>query len=207
MAELTIIPTGAAELHLQYDGQSEPQPAYLELDLKNGRLYADTDSVVGSGSPASVYYGFDRRYGIPALTGEAADRLMEEIRPLVQRILADWEEVWDGNNMVARLGDDAAEAEEEIEEIVGRYENEYDVDPADKIAVWDLDGAVNGQEAEEYDITKDTSDERLDEIALDIRTNLAGCDSDSRTVNTVVVEGLEEYLQGLRDNAGADDEN
>ncbi|RSS38911.1 hypothetical protein [Streptomyces sp. WAC08241] len=206
MTKLTTIPTGATELHLQYDGQHKPQPAYLELDLKNGRLYADVDSVIGSGAPASVFHGFDRRYGIPALTGTAADRLIEEIKPLAQRMLADWEEIWDGNNMVARLGEDAAAAEEEIEEIVSHYDNEYDVDPADLIVVWDLDGATNGCEAEEYEITLDTTDERLDEIAKEIRTGLAGCDGPGRSVDTVVVEGLKRYLEELRDNADQDDE-
>ncbi|MGY3341101.1 hypothetical protein ACVW0K_007294 [Streptomyces filamentosus] len=205
MTELTILPTRAAELHLQYKGQSKPQPAYLELDLEAGRLYADTDAVVGSGSPDSVRHGFDRRYRIPALTGQAADRLLEEIRPLAQRMLADWEEVWDGNNMVARLGEDALAAEEEIEAIVARYEDEHDVDPADLIAVWDVDSATNGCEAEEYEITAGTTDEQLDEIAAQIRKELADCDS--RSVDTVVVEGLDAYLRNLRDNAEADDED
>jgi hypothetical protein len=208
MAELTILPTGAAELHLQYDGQNEPQPAYLELDLQSGRFYADTDSEVGNrATPLSVRHGFDRRYGIPALTGAAADRLIEELRPLAQRMLADWEEVWDGNNTVARLGEDAAAAEEGIEAIVARYDNEYDVDPADLIAVWDVDSATNGCEAEEYGIAADTTDERLDEIAKEIRTALAECDSTGRTVDTVVVVGLDAYLQDLRDNAATDDED
>ncbi|MGW5003284.1 hypothetical protein ACWEP8_37150 [Streptomyces hydrogenans] len=207
MTELTILPTGATELHLQYAGQTKPQPAYLELDLQTGRLYADTDSEVGGAYPFSVHYGFDRRYGIPALTGQAADRLMQEIRPLAQRILNDWEEIWDGNNMVARLGKDAAEAEEEIEAIVSRYGNEYEVDAADLIAVWDLDGATNGDEASEYDITPDTTDERLDEIAREIRSDLAGCDSSGRSVDTVVVVGLDTHLRELRDNAETDDED
>ncbi|MFD4392613.1 hypothetical protein [Streptomyces sp. NPDC058495] len=207
MTELSILPTGATELHLQYNGQNEPQPAYLELDLKAGQLYADTDSQIGSGAPASVHHGFDRRYGIPALTGAAADRLLAEIGPLAQRMLADWEEVWDGNNMVARLGKDAVAAEEEIEEIVARYEDKYAVDPAELIAVWDLDGATNGCEAEEYEITADTTDERLDEIAAQIRADMADCDSTGRTSDTVVVVGLNAYLRDLRSNAATDDED
>ncbi|MFF6794345.1 hypothetical protein ACFY9C_35345 [Streptomyces filamentosus] len=203
--ELTILPTGAAELHLQYDEQAEPQSAYLELDLEAGRLYADTDAVIGSGSPDSVRHGFDRRYRIPALTGQAADRLLEEIRPLAQRMLADWEKVWDGNNLVARLGEDALAAEEEIEAIVARYEDEHDVDPADLIAVWDVDSVTNGCEAEEYEITADTPGKRLDEIAAQIRADLADCDS--RSVDTVVVVGLDAYLRNLRSNARTDDED
>ncbi|MET9663119.1 hypothetical protein [Streptomyces sp. NPDC006510] len=43
--------------------------------------------------------------------------------------------------------------------------------------MWDIDGAVNGCEVEEYEITAETADERLDEIEqqiLDERTAGAG---------------------------------
>lgn len=203
MTELMIVPTGAAELHRHYPGQTEPQPAYLELCLRTGRLYADTDAEVRGARPFSVYYGFERRYPVPALTGAAADRLLEEIRPLAQRILNDWTEELDSqSNRVAVLGGDAQAAEEEIEAIVARYDDEHGIDPADLISVWDLDGATNGEEAAEYGITSGTTDERLDEIAALIRSDLAECDGSERTAETVVVAGLEEYLRDLRDNGG-----
>ena len=206
MSELTIIEcTSPAELFRQYHGQSEPQPAYIELDLKNETLLADYDSEIGSGSPASVHYGFDRRYRIPLLTGKAANALMERLRPLAERILADWEEIWDGNNMVARLGEDALAAEEAIEEILGDGD-EDDWDSASLIAVWGLDGATNGSEAEEYEITATTTDERLAEIAAEIRSDLAACSGDGDDA-VVVVEDLDEYLTELRDNANTDEDD
>jgi hypothetical protein len=44
---------------------------------------------------------------------------MRQIAPLADRILADWEEMWNGNNHVAVLGDDAQAAEEEISAEIG----------------------------------------------------------------------------------------
>lgn len=194
MSTVTILDcTNPTELHCHYDGQSEPQGVYIELGLRDGTLLADYDSEVGSGHPFSVHYGFDRRYGIPVLTADAANRVMREIGPLAARILADWDEEWDGNNMVARLGEDAAAAEEEIEALLGE-------DPAgwadkDLVGLWDIDGAVNGHEAEEHGITAQTSDERLEEIERKILAGLAGVSENP----VAVCHGLDTYLRGLRD--------
>ncbi|MFF5893821.1 hypothetical protein ACFY72_34395 [Streptomyces globisporus] len=187
------------ELYRHFDGQSEPQGTYIELDLQQESLLADYDAEIGGGSPAAVHHGFERRYAIPVLIGEAANRVMEEIAPLAVRMLADWEEIWDGNNMVARLGEDARAAEAEIEEHLGlgydgqRFEHQGFSD-SDLVGLWDIDGATNGYEAEEYGITAETSDERLDEIAAKITGDLAECGEST----VAVVHGLDEYLRGLR---------
>ncbi|WP_127469563.1 hypothetical protein [Streptomyces sp. B27] len=195
--------TAPDELYCRYDGQSEAQGAYIELDLQRSTLLADYDAQVDGGVPAAVYHGFERRYAVPVLTGEAANRVMEEIKPLAARVLADWEEVWDGNNMVARLGEDAQAAEDEIGEHLGLdysgmgFETVFSDE--DLVAQWDTDGAVNGHEAEEYNITAQTSDARLDEIAAEITRSLAECGEST----VAVVHGLDEYLRGLRDELAA----
>ncbi|MCX5078758.1 hypothetical protein OHA84_37980 (plasmid) [Streptomyces sp. NBC_00513] len=196
--------TSPTELFRHYDGQSEAQPAYIELDLPNGVLLADYNAEIGNGVPFTVYHGQDRRYTIPVLTGDAANRVMKEIAPLADRILADWEEVWDGNNTVVRLGEDAQAAEDEIETKLG-LAHPYDqvFEENDLIGQWDVDAALNGLEAEEYGITADTSDERLDEIAAEILGDLADCGG-----NTVVVcAGLEAHLRTLRDDAATDQDD
>ena len=194
----------ATELYRRYKGQSEAQPCYIELDLREGTLLADWDAEVGGAVPFPVHHGFERRYGIPLLTGDAANRVMEEIRPLAERILADWEQEWDGNNMVARLGSDALAAEEEIEKHLGLGYSSYGdsnqgFDESDLIADWDLDGAVNGCEAEEYGITADTTDERLDEIEAEILAGLADCGASP----VAVCADLGDELRRLRDEAAA----
>lgn len=194
--------TASDELFRQYQGQSEQQPTYIELDLREGTLLADYDSEVGGAVPFSVYHGFERRYGIPTLTGDAANRVMREIAPLAERILADWKEDWDGNNMRAYLGADAQAAEAEIEERLGLKLGYGDVgadsqgfDDSDLIVVWDIDGATNGQEASDYNITGDTTDGRLDEIEQEILKDLAECGP----AGVVVCHGLDTYLRNVRD--------
>lgn len=193
--------TDPTELYRHYQGQSEPQSAYIALDLEDGRMWADYDAEVGNGVPESVFHGRDRRYGIPLLTAAAANDLMRELAPLAQRVVDGSDIEWDGNNRVARLNDDAQAAEAEIDARLG---NGYDSGPVDAyfspdqlIAVWDVAEALNGQEAGEYGITAGTSDERLDEIEKDILSSLTACGE----AGVVVCTGLEEHLRRLRDQA------
>lgn len=201
--------TSPTELYRHYDGQTEPQPAYIELDTQNGTLSASYNAEIGNAIPFTVHHGLDRRYGIPVLTAEAANRVMEEIAPLADRIIAGTEAEWDGNNTVAVLNDDALAAEEEIEKLLGlpsqaggwSDEPNQGFPDSDLVGVWDIDGAVNGQEADEYDITADTTDARLDEIEQDILDNLRDCGDQQ----VVVCHGLDDYLRGLRDELAEDD--
>lgn len=201
---VTVTPVAPAELHRQYSGQSEPQPCYVEVDLRTRALGADWNGEIGNAIPFSVHHGFERRYPIPALTSTAANELLEKIRPLAERMCSDWREEWDGHNHKAILGEDAAAAEEEIEALCGDPADGWDRvwDSSELITVWDVDGATNGIEAEEYEITADTTDERLDEIEAQILEDLKGI-SDS---DEVVLEGVTEYLIQLRDDAETGDD-
>lgn len=194
---VTISPVEPAELHHQYPGQNEPQPCFVEVDLENRHVHADWTWANGM-YPLRVAHGIDRRYPIPPLTSTAANELLTKIRPLAERMVADWERVWDGSNHKGVLGDDARAAEEKIQELTGDPRDWGDHwDPSDVVTVWDTDGAIAGDEAEEYGITADTTDERLDEIEEEIRENLKGI-SDS---DEVVLEGVWEHLVQLRDDA------
>lgn len=199
-----IIPTASeTALHLQYAGQTSAQDCYIELDLREGTLLADYNSEVGNAVPFTVFHGFERRYPIPALTGSAADALMQQIAPLADRILADWEAEWDGHNNVARLGEDARAAEDEIFTEIGFDISRDDTDPADLVTVWDVDGATNGSEAEDYGITADTTDERLDEIEAEIAAGLAEVSPSS----AVVLDGVDAYLRQIRDELIDEDDS
>lgn len=199
--------TGPTDLFRQYHGQSEPQPAYLELDLRDGTLRADYDSEVGPAAPAAVHHGFERRWGIPLLTGEAANRVMAEIHGLAGRILADFEEHWDGRNTVARLGEDAQAAEDEIRAWLGPASDsdrettrlqDQGFPASDLVGVWDVYcGVLNGYEAEEHGITAETTDARLAEIAAEILSGLAGTGDHP----VAVCAGLAAHLGELRDEA------
>ena len=201
--------TDPTELFVQYHGQSEPQPAYIELDTQEGSLHATYDGEIGGAVPFTVYHGLDRRYGIPVLTAEAANRVMQEIAPLADRVIAGTKVEWDGRNNVAILNEDAQGAEEEIEEFLGlpSQEHGYGDEPnqgfadSDLVGVWDINGATNGSEVDDYDITADTTDDRLEEIEQEILADLAACGESS----VVVCPGLDDYLRELRDDLAEED--
>lgn len=191
--------TEPTELYRHYDGQSEAQSAYFELDLNEGTLRADYDGEIGNAEPGVVRHGIVRRYGIPILTGDAANRIMTELAPLAQRILNDSTVEWDGSNTIGRLGADAWSAEEEIETTLGLHsdpsQGRQAFDEGDLVAEWDIEGAVNGSEVDEYGITAETTGERLDEIAADIIHGLAAVSASG----VAVVHGLDEHLRDRRD--------
>lgn len=196
------------ELHRQYDGEMQPQPCYIELDLREGTLLADWNAEVGNAVPESVYHGFERRYRIPCLTADAANRVMNEIAPLAGRVVAGFEEEWDGKNMVARLSDDAQNAEDEIETRLGNPteagfsdEPNQAFDESDLVAVWDVDGATTGDEVNEYGITATTTDARLTEIEAQIVKEIAEVSGSG----VAIVPGLDEYLIDLRNELADDD--
>lgn len=196
--------TDPTELFRHYDGEFEPQNAYIELDTQNETLSATYNSEIGN-----AIHGLDRRYGIPILTADAANRVMREIAPLADRVIAGTTVEWDGNNNVAILDEDAQDAEEEIEELLGlpSQEHGYGDEPnqgfadSDLVGVWDIDGATNGSEVDDYNITADTTDARLKEIEREILSDLAGCNGGT----VAVCHGLDDYLKGLRDELADED--
>ncbi|MFJ5680242.1 hypothetical protein [Streptomyces sp. NPDC093097] len=202
--------TTPTELYRHYQRQTEPQNAYIELDLREGTLLATYNAEVGNARPFTVHYGFERRYPIPLLTAEAANRVMEEIAPMASRMLADWEQDLDArqSNLVAKLGTDAQAAEAEIQTHLGGDTDcgfagdNQGFDAGDLVAVWELDGAVNGCEADEYGITAETTDERLEEIATEITRDLAALGESK----VAVVDGLDDHLDDLREKAREEDQ-
>lgn len=195
------------ELHQHYDRQFEAQPCYIGLDLRQETLRANYDVEIDGGVPESVYHGFERRYSIPRLTGDAANRVLTELAPLAGRILADWEQEWDGNNLVAALGEDAKAAEEEIEDILGLPSEDFGgpdkqgFRDEDLVGSWDLDSATNGDEVDEYGITADTTDTTLREIEGQIIRELI----EVAPIGALVVPELYDYLKGLRDDLAEED--
>jgi len=119
--KITVIELkGKFQLACQYPNQYNPQPCYIELDLRNETLTADYNGEIGNAVPFSVWHGHEQRYPIPCMVAVAANALLAEIAPLAERVLAGYECVWDGNNHVANFTDDAQEADNEISAICER---------------------------------------------------------------------------------------
>jgi hypothetical protein len=104
-------------LYRRYPGRPQPQPCYIELNCAFGVMQAEYDARI-TAVPMSVWHGHIRRYGIPCLTADAANELMDEIAPLAQQVLDGYESEWDGSNLIAAFDEDAQQAEERIAQII-----------------------------------------------------------------------------------------
>lgn len=113
-----------APLFLQYRGQLQAQPAYIEL-YEDGRVIVDASAEKNS-MPEVMYNGRARRYQVPNdLSVTGIDALLEEVKPLLQRVHDGRSIEWDGSNNVGHLTEDAIEAEEEIEKRIEKFSDEY----------------------------------------------------------------------------------
>jgi len=156
--KIVMVENTMAPLFHRYLMKQECQPAHIELDLENETLTAEYNAEIGNAVPFSVHNGICRWYGIPALaTGQSINDLMTEILPLCERIHAGYERHWDGHNHVARLTEDALEADEEIESMLVDWTPN---NMAEYIPEWDdwyvefyslLDDLSGTQDAEEFD--------------------------------------------------------
>ncbi|MFD9190312.1 hypothetical protein ACFWCA_19040 [Streptomyces phaeochromogenes] len=198
----TRICSNSDELYCWYAQQSGPQPAYIELGLEDGVFLASYDAIIGSGAPGTVFHGIDRRWAIPVLTGDATNRLLVELQPLAERILAGSHVEFDGNNRVGRIvTPDANEAFEAISaRCEGLCEEEHGLGE-DLLPVWHVDSMGDLWTASDAGITAATTDEELDTVTARMLAEFR----EGMSQQYAVVEGLHGYLRGLRDEARDED--
>ncbi len=186
---LKIIPLKSDALHplyCRYDGQQEPQGAYIQLDTREGTLSADYTGEI-SGIPFGEYYGYLRRYDVSQhLNAEEIQKLLRYLAPIAQRVLDGVTEHTDQNlNPDIRLSEAAEKAEEEIEKEC-EVNSEYSVAATDGAGVWPADHYYNSISHAEIGLTPQTTDAQLDQIIAE-EIDTARCDG--RTI-----DGVEKYL-------------
>ena len=120
---MDIIKT-TSSIYRHYDGQCQPQDCYIEIDLDHSNIEASYNAEIGNAVPMAVWHNRIRRYEIPCIFPATADELMKELLPLAERMAVGYERVWDGNNYVGRLTEDAQAASDEIERICQEVEGE-----------------------------------------------------------------------------------
>lgn len=192
MPKLTIDKTlpqeGNAPLFYQYDGQLQPQPAYLELD-EDGNVRFDYSGEIGGGVPMKVWLNRTLRFSVtPYLSRAAALELLDnpEIIALLERIHAGHSVEWDGNNHVGQLTEDAQEAEMELQESL----QTLDSDPESQ--VWDAHDWVfaNGSNSL-YDVWP--KDEPFDEACKRLEEE---AEEEGVTLKGTVSDAIIQYLEG-----------
>lgn len=77
------------ELHplwVQYDGQLQTQPAFIEFNSITDELSAHYSGQIGGGVPESVWSGKRRRYSIsPHLTADEINTLLDEVAAVLEK--------------------------------------------------------------------------------------------------------------------------
>lgn len=181
------------ELYCSYDGQE--QDCMIELDLESGVLDASYNPEIGNAVPSRVWHGVVRRYPIPCLSSQGANRAMEAILPLAQRVLDGSEVEWDGNNWVSILNDDADTAEWEIQKELSP-ENFSD---SDFIAVWEA-SEFFGWHGENLPDSVTFSGEETEKELRNLCEILKGQFTlDEGTGSPMVITGLYNYLDSIRE--------
>jgi len=177
---------GNADLFHQYPLQMQSQPCFLELS-EGGTVCCDWDGEIGGGVPCTVWSRRDLRWDIPCLPANMANKLMEELLQLLERVHAGHTVEWDGSNMSGSLDEDAQDASEEIDEHI------RNIDHDEFLRVSDADDWFQDYTP---DITAETTDEEITAIAAsEVET--------ARDAGIHVLRGIEEYLENLRDNLGS----
>lgn len=104
-----------------YEGQTEPQLAYLELD-EHGAVSVDWDGEIGNAMPMSVWHKRDLRWTLPSplLRGFALSDFLDDqdVRKALARVHAGRSIEWDGSNKVGRYTPDAEAAIEDVRRLI-----------------------------------------------------------------------------------------
>jgi len=143
------VDTDIPSLYSRYSDQTSPQPVYVSLDTRDGKLSVDWSAVVGSGVPSEVFHHIIERWDVPALKDAAALALLREIEPVAQRLLD---------------GDDEADAE-----IVEICEAAH-ADESGHLVAWD---AGEYLDADQPTVAADATDADLATMAREIRADAA----------------------------------
>lgn len=184
------------QLYHQYHGQTNPQKAFIEIDLDEGIMQADWDGEIGGAVPMRVWHGRVRRYDLPpyCLPGPV-NELMEEILPLAERMEKGYSCEWDGSNNVGKLDEDAQETEEAIRDMVENYQPSSD----EMLVVMDA-CEYYSDSAEHLTLLRDSGERALREsLSRDFYCPNAGL--------PVHLENIDEYVEFLQETLSESEED
>lgn len=158
-----------APLYQHYQGQTQAQPAYVELE-EDGTVNASYDPEIGGAVPMTVWHGRDRRYPVSnSISMDGLKALLAYITPLLQRVHDGLSIEWDGSNIVGRLTEAAENAEAKISRIC-------ESDEWDTVDIMDAGEWLYPSIARDHDhsrvkigsdivITRYTGERRLEQLA------------------------------------------
>ena len=176
-------------LYCKYEQELQEQPAFIELDIRDGSLIADWDAETGNGAAPDLWHGLRRQYGISSnLTTDEINALLTEVAPIAQRIVDEIKIQSDGLQDRPVLSDKAESAEEDMT-------NACRFASTKSSGIYDADDWFEGNTVE--DITAKTTDEELLAMANEYRSNAS--------FEGATVDGVDEHLTDLRDELKEED--
>ena len=187
-------------LYHWYQGQSAPQPVYVELDTRDGELIVDYDGNVGGGTTFAVNQGVVLRFALPAIpTTSGANALLHRIAPLAQAVL-DADEAVEAQPQRS-YEDGPSEADDALEDALSDLHAALEEPFTDDeiVAVWTLE-SLGDIESFFDEITSTTTDAELDGIESQLLSQLA------EGYGAAVCDGLRECLEEERESKRAGDE-
>lgn len=102
-------------VYSHYAGQIYPQPAYLELDIRDGSLIADYSGEVGNAAPSAVWHSLVLRFKLaPETTAGQIEKIISDNKELFQSIMDGSESHWDGRNWVGKFSEAAQDSIDNI---------------------------------------------------------------------------------------------
>ncbi len=194
LPDLDALAAQRLPLYHRYPRMLDPQPAYLALDTRTGAAWPWTDLMIGGSMSPDVWDGLVRRYEIPAtITGPGLAALLRTLAPLLERVWAGAAIAWDGQRTVARLDDDAIDAEGDIRLLTAR-----DLPCAQG---WDARAWLRGPSSPtvvcaEVGVTPETTDAALAEIAERLARE---AEADGVILDGDLAEVLGRWRQARRD--------
>lgn len=105
---------------LWYQGQCCPQPQYLDI-YADGTCYFFVSGEIGDTCSSDVFHGRVHRVHLLHdydMTHKIRRKIYRELKPLLQRVCNGMGEVWNENNYIGTLTDDAEGALQEIRQRV-----------------------------------------------------------------------------------------
>jgi len=111
-------PRDPVPLYCKYQNECQPQPAYITLNPESRTIDADYNGEIGNGIPCSVFNGKAYRWKIPAdLPAASVLSFIDEHSAFFDAVCDGYAEVYDGNNYVGRLNDEAQRANEFLDRL------------------------------------------------------------------------------------------
>ena len=193
LADLDNLESNLAELHCHYDGQTDPQPVYLDFDPAERQVTIDRAYSIGPSVPFPVFHGTLRRYRLPLLTGPAAAELLRDpnLHELLDRLADGYEATWTGSDWTGSFDDQAEEAETELERFLEALHDR----PELILEVWDGGDWIGRSSDAELGIHAGTTDQQLEELA----EQLEGEAEAARVYVTDLLDALTARRQAARD--------